>query len=171
MTVAYEILHRLMTQRQSAMDAWRGKSFEKMKLISATEKGDIAEDFLAEILKAHSYQNVEVKKGRRGHYDVSLDKKVFFEVKAATLDISKGFQFNGVRYDTKYTHLFCLGVTPDNLYYLIVNKAELINGTYHLVSMTRGANATFKLSRRLNQLHEFGMFVEHVDKAVKETEK
>ena len=169
MKTAYEILERLMANKQSVLEAWKDKPFEKMKLIFMTEKGDIAEDFLAELLTTHDYDEVKVEKERRGDYDVSLGDSVFFEVKAATQDTNGNFQFNDIRYDTKSTHLFCLGITPDNLYYLLINKTELHSDKYNMVSMSRGSNSSFKLLRRIAQMNEFENFKGDVEKAIKET--
>ena len=169
MKTAYDILRELMAHKKSVISVWEGMPFEKIKLMSTTEKGDIAEDFLAQLLQIHGYVDVEVKKGRRGHYDVVLNNSVFFEVKAATQDTNGNFQFNGIRYDRDYTHLFCLGITPDKLYYLIVNKIDLMKKKYRMVSMAKGSNATFKLSRRIAQMGEFENFEAGVETAINET--
>lgn len=106
-----------------------------------------------------------VLKGRRGSYDVSLRhdrKEVLFEVKVATQNINRSFQFNGIRYDRQYTHLFCLGITPSSIHYLIVSRQQVGMKDYKMVSMAKGSNATFKLSRRIEQMKEFENFAEDV---------
>ena len=65
---------------------------------------------MKELLEGLKYEHVEVVKSRRGDYDVSVEegrKKILFEVKVATQDINKSFQFNGVRYGQKI-HTFIL---------------------------------------------------------------
>ena len=137
-----------------------------MKKISATKKGNIAEDFLEKTLRFIGYQNIEVKKGRRGDWDVSLENKVFFEVKIATEDIHSSFQFNGIRYDTQYTHLFCLGITPNDIKYLIVEKKLLGLCPYKLVSMAKGSNSAFKLTQKLENLKKFAEFSDNIKRII-----
>ena len=84
------LLEMLEKQGTFSSDNWLGSTFEKFKIISATEKGNIGEDFLAELLKNIGCYNVVVLSGRRGDYDVSFvednNKMVKFEVKVATQD-------------------------------------------------------------------------------------
>lgn len=138
---------------------WKNHKFQKMKIASTTEKGDIGEDFLEKILSICGYKNITGPKGRRGQYDVFVkhgDKELFFEVKVATKDVNGSFQFNGIRYDTKYTHLFCLGVSPDGLGYLMYKKSDLHSET--LTSMAKGSNAAHKLTKKSGDLRSFDDF-------------
>lgn len=142
---------------------WEGHDFHNLKLMSTTEKGNMGEDFLSNILKKCGYENVEVVKGRRGQYDVEIKdapNTAQFEVKVATEDIHSNFQFNGVRYDTNYTHLFCLGISPNDIKYLIINKNDLNQHT--LVSMAKGSNASFKLTKSKDVLRNFNIFNEEI---------
>lgn len=165
------ILMDLLKQKVSVYDkTWKGKPFEKARVFTTTEKGDVGEDFLAKMLVHFGYKNVEVVKGRRGHYDVSVNdakKKILFEVKVATQDTKDQFQFNGIRYDTKYTHLFCLGITPEQAYYLIVEKRLLGEEGYGMTSMARGSNATFKLTRTIKQLKPLNDLEQDLKKIIK----
>ncbi len=105
------------------------------------------------------YESVTVIKGRRGHYDIAIkweEKECLIEVKVATIDVHSNFQFNGVSYDTKYTHLFCLGISPNSIGYLIIPKNELDN--HSLVSMAKGSNATFKITKKETLLRSFDLF-------------
>jgi len=92
----------------------------------------------------------------RSHPDIRA-----LEVKCATEDTSGAFQFNGIRMDSIYTHCYLFGISPDNLYFRFIPKSELNTQNYHLVSMARGSNATFKLTRNiggLGGLIEFNSF-------------
>lgn len=153
---AEKMLVELIEKREFIYEKkWLNYRFGKLKLASTTEKGDIGEDLLALLLRKIGYKDVNVVKGRRDHYDVSIGDKTFFEVKVATQDTSKSFQFNGIRYDTKYTHLFCLGVMPNNIKYLIVAKKSLMDKEHPLTSMAKGSNATFKLTKKESNLRDF----------------
>lgn len=136
---------------------WVGKKFGSLKLASSTEKGNIGEDFLAALLREMGRVDVEVVKGRRGEYDVGVGA-VKFEVKVATLDVHGSFQFNGVRYDTKYTHLFFLGVLPESLRYEIVAKQTLGDGGYTMVAMAKGTNSSFKVTLPEKRMKSFDRF-------------
>lgn len=156
-------LLRLIGSSKLIYQTWLGKKFEAMKLASATEKGNLAENFLAELIKSSGYSDVEVIPGRRGHYDVGVGRgrgKKKLEVKLATQDTTDNFQFNGVRYDTDYTHLFCLGVMRSSIRYLMLPKSWLTTRReeYPLVPMARGTNATFKLTRKAEDLAGFDRF-------------
>lgn len=159
---AHDIFQSLLEKKLSIHEQiWKGRPFEKIKYIATTEKGDLGEDFLERILCHLGYPEVHTKKGRRGQYDVSIKrgkKSMFFEVKVASQDTNGNFQFNGIRYDTNYSHLFCLGITPSDLAYRIVQKGQIGSGNYKMVTMAKGSNATFKLTRTLEQLKSFDAF-------------
>lgn len=163
--VAQDMLLNIANKHNFSFNRWTDKKFAIFKLASTTEKGDIGEDFLADILKTCGYKNVKVLEGRRGHYDVSVkhkNKDIYFEVKVATRDIHKAFQFNGIRYDTKYTHLFCLGVSPDKIGYLMIEKILVGNDNYKMVSMAKGSNASFKLTKKESLLNSFDKFNDEI---------
>lgn len=79
------------------------------------------------------------------------------EVKCATEDVSGSFQFNGLRTDSVYTHCFLLGIAPNDLYFRFVQKELLNTPLYPLVSMQRGANAAFKLTRKVGTIDNGGL--------------
>jgi len=138
---------------------WMHSEFSALKLASTTDKGNIGEDFFAELLRLMGYKNVTVVEGRRGDYDIAVKqegKECLIEVKVATRDMHSNFQFNGVRHDTKYTHLFCLGISPNSIGYLIIPKKDL--DEHKLVSMAKGSNATFKITKKDNLLRSFDLF-------------
>lgn len=127
---------------------WPGSRYAGVKDISdLTTKGNMAEDFLAQTLRDIGYTNVVVKQGRRGGWDVKVTNKgrvAKFESKIATQDTSHEHQFNGIRHDTEYTHLFLLAVQPDELLYKIIAKKD--RDDYTLTPMQQGTNNTFKLT-------------------------
>ena len=160
--VAEQKLCRLIEGISFSFVDWKGERFEKLKFASATEKGDVGEDFLAVLFRELGYSDVEVVRNRRGPYDVRVrngTREIKFEVKVATQDIHKNFQFNGIRFDTQYTHLFCLGISPRTVWYQVVHKEWLVGrDEYRMVSMSKGANAAFKLTRREDQMTGFDQF-------------
>ncbi len=142
---------------------WKGR-FSILKLVSTAEKGDLGEDFLAALLKDAGYLDVGVVNNRRGDYDVSLEhnkKTILFEVKVATRDTSHSFQFNGIRCDRQFTHLFCLGISPDRIGFLIISKNDVMDSDKHtLISMAKGDNAVYKITKKgLSSFNDFSATV------------
>ena len=166
-------ISEILSRRTFKFKEWEGKPFSSFKFASATEKGDMGEDFLSEMLTALSYKEVEVVKSRRGQYDVRVkngESDVKFEVKTATLDISKNFQFNGIRYDTRYTHLFFFGVSPEEMRYEIVPKSKIDSDGYKMVPMQKSTNASFKITRPFAKLEKFDRFREAIVQLLEEPE-
>ena len=157
---AKETFLEILKNKKSKLDNWEGKLFFKMKIIPTSEKGNIGEDFLIKILELCNHTATRPK-SRKGEYDVLMDNKIEFEVKIATQDTSNNFQFNEIRYDTKYNYLFCLGVSQENIYYNIIEKRNLVN--YKLVYMAKGSNSNFKLTRTIQQLKIFDNFKTDID--------
>lgn len=133
---------------------WAKGRFVAIKALSSTEKGNIAEAFVVWLAQRHGLKAAP-HESKRGEYDVMVsDKKL--EVKMASEDVSGNFQFNGIRYDTRYDFLCVLGVSPDAVMFNVYTRAELLNMT--LVSMQKGANASYKLTRKKSELRDLSEF-------------
>lgn len=142
---------------------WEGSRYEEVKKIPSTTKGNMAEDLLVRAIREAGYTNVEVKRGRRGDWDVKVEnagKTMKFESKIATQDTSGKHQFNGIRHDTDYTHLFLLGVRPNEILYKIIAKRD--RDEYTLTPMRQSTNSDFKITlpnhkkdQSLNSFDEF----------------
>jgi len=135
---------------------WRDSTFEIAKFLSTTEKGNAVEDFAVQLLKQTGHPDAQRHHSRRGDWDVRVGDTTI-EVKCATTDISGNFQFNGIRYDTKYDLLLVIGIAPEAVLFNLYPKKRLLD--FNLVSMSKGANATFKLTRAekdLRPIAEFG---------------
>ncbi len=128
-------------QQILAESHWGGERFEKVKgVMSNTHIGELGENFVEELLKeSKKFNVVERPPSKRGEYDIMVDG-IKFEIKTATMDISMAFQFNGIRYDTKYDYLLLFGISPTDLYYKIVKNVRDIK----MVSMAKNSNASFK---------------------------
>lgn len=131
---------------------WTDKPLYLIKILANSSKGDLAEEFVMEYCKILGFR-VEDKTTRLGDYDLEINGKRF-EVKMATEDLTGNFQFNHIRYDYKYHWLLCLGVSPSEILFGIYSKADVATGTAgNLVSMGRGQNSSFKLTKPKNTLH------------------
>ena len=155
----HDIMDKLIKSREYSVNQWIGTRYEKVKSISSTDKGNLGEDLLAKMLEAMSYVHVSIDNSRRGGWDVRVqngDHDLKFEVKVASLDIHGAHQFNGIRHDTEYTHLFLLGVLPDELRYKIISKRN--RDDYTMTPMAKGTNSGYKITFRSQELASFDEF-------------
>lgn len=132
---------------------WTGQPHEAFKHLANSSKGDAAEEFVKIYTEALGFE-IENRVSRLGDWDVKISGKTF-EVKCATEDISGSFQFNHIRYDSKYDFLLCLGVTPNNLVFGIWGKGDVATGKAGtLVSMGKNQNSSFKLTKKVSSLYD-----------------
>jgi len=111
---------------------WRDSTFEIAKFLSTTEKGNAVEDFAVQLLKQTGHPDAQRHHSRRGDWDVRVG-------------------------DTKYDLLLVIGIAPEAVLFNLYPKKRLLD--FNLVSMSKGANATFKLTRAekdLRPIAEFG---------------
>lgn len=129
---------------------WGGKPHEAFKNLPNSSKGDAGEEFIRRYATDLGF--TVIKKKRLGDWDLEINGKNF-EVKLASEDITGCFQFNHIRYDSKYDYLLCLGVTPDNLVFGIWTKGDVATGLAgNLVSMGKNQNSSFKLTKKATGL-------------------
>ena len=149
---------------------WTGQNHEAFKHLANSSKGDAAEEFVKKYTKALGFK-IENRVSRLGDWDVKLNGKTF-EVKCATEDISGSFQFNHIRYDSKYDFLLCLGVTPNNLVFEIWSKGDVVTGVAgNLVSMGKNQNSSFKLTKKISSLQNIRKLQETLKKLLSTNKK
>lgn len=155
MSAAEDHLAQLIAKYHAAKNTrWDRGKFVAIKSLSTTEKGNIAEDFAVWLAQHHGHQ-AKRHQSRRGEWDIKIADKTL-EVKTATQDINGNFQFNGIRYDTKYDLLLVVGVLPDSVLFNIYPRKDLMD--MPLVNMAKGTNATYKLTRQPSQLRPLSEF-------------
>ena len=136
---------------------WLNAYFKEIKTLSNTKVGDVGQKFIENLCEKLnlSYKLPTNKKGhtkRQSPWDIEIEG-IKFELKTATEDTHNKFQFNHIRYHRPYDGLICLGVSPDDLYFNLYTKAELTTGKAgKLVSMEKGANASYKLTKSKKEL-------------------
>ncbi len=166
--VAIDTMRKLIKRMKSSFSRWRNSKFFALKVISTTEKGDIGEDLLHALLLKAGYRDAKLSsEGRRGEWDVSCKGtkgEARFEVKVATLDTRDTHQFNEIRHDTNYTHLFLLGVAPEDMRFRLIAKED--RNKYTLTPMHKGTKAGYKLTQSPSDLHSFDCFTEEVAKVL-----
>jgi hypothetical protein len=138
---------------------WDNQPLLLIKIMANSTKGDLGEIFVTRYCRELGLK-VTDKASRLGDYDVQIDG-ADFEVKMATEDITGNFQFNHIRYDYKYDWILCLGVAPAEIFFKIYSKSDLVTGKAgNLVSMGRGQNSSFKLTKKKSDLLAISKFEE-----------
>ena len=100
---------------------WTGSKYESIKLAARTTSGDFGEDSTSEILTGIGYPSRVVNKGK-GSFDILMLEKILLEHKLATEDTNLHFQFNGIKKSVEYDYVFCLGFSPNELFFTIISK-------------------------------------------------
>ena len=142
---------------------WDNAVLGRIKVISNTKVGSVGQLFIERLCDELSMPcafptNVKGQRLAQSPWDIKI-ASIEFELKTATEDIAGHFQFNHVRYHRKYQALLCLGVCPSNLYFGVWSKGDVVTGKAgSLVTMEKGANASYKLTKAPNQLYEIAEF-------------
>ena len=164
---AHGILLEVLSSFQDA-SKWVDAPFERIKRISNSHVGSVGQSFIERLCGElnFAYKFPEDKKGKKSKispWDIEIEG-VKFELKTATEDVSGNFQFNHVRYHREYDALICLGISPDSIGFDAWTAADVkTNKAGRLVSMEKGANASFKLTKRNDQLRSINDFRKVID--------
>ena len=145
-------------EKQKSQDKWHDSYFEKMKLIPLTQRGTVGELFIQKILNNFDIP-VDIPPNRnQSPWDIKINQ-ITFEIKIATEDTSNNFQFNHIRYHREYDAVICIGISPNDIFFGIWSKADIATGKAgNLVTMEKGANASFKLTKTQNSLKPISEF-------------
>jgi hypothetical protein len=142
---------------------WDNALYSGIKTISNTKVGSVGSDFIESLCKdlglhCEFPQNAKGKRATQSPWDIKING-VEFELKTATEDTALHFQFNHIRYHRAYDAVLCLGVSPNDLFFGVWSKAEIATGKAgRLVSMEKGANASYKLTKSKVNLHLIAEF-------------
>ena len=148
---------------------WKTGDFVGIKTVSNTKVGSVGQDFIEGLCKSLSIncdfpQNKKKLRAKQSSWDIDING-VKFELKTATEDTGGNFQFNHLRYHREYDAVLCLGVTPDDLYFGAWSKADIATSKAgKLVTMEKGANASYKLTKKPTNLHH----ITHFEKVINE---
>lgn len=163
----YKLLFQTALANHNNDPKWDDGKFVGIKTISNTKVGSVGQDFiegLCGVLKFSCVFPISKKKVRatQSPWDIKING-VSFELKTATEDISGSFQFNHIRYHREYEAVLCLGVTPNKLFFGVWSKADITTGKAgSLVSMEKGANASYKLTKPPKDLFPIAKFQEEL---------
>jgi len=146
---------------------WDNGNFIGIKILSNSKVGSVGQDFIESLCNALSIPCVfPLKKdGTRANqspWDIEINS-IKFELKTATEDTSGSFQFNHVRYHRDYDAVLCLGVSPNGLYFGLWSKADIsTKKAGRLVSMEKAGNASYKLTKKPNDLFSIDNFEKEI---------
>lgn len=159
-------LHRLLSivlDRHADADKWVDAPFEKIRRLPNTKVGDAGQDYIEELCSRFGFaaafpESNAGKRSKQSPWDIEIGG-IKFELKTATEDVSRAFQFNHVRYARPYEALLCLGIGPSNIYFDVWSKAEVTTGKAGaLVSMEKSGSASYKLTKRVADLKPINEF-------------
>lgn len=161
--IDYKSLFAEALEKNTDNKKWAEGDYIGIKTISNTKVGSVGQDFIESLCKAHSIPidfplRTNGTRATQSSWDVDING-VKFELKTATEDVSGCFQFNHIRYHREYEAVLCLGVTPEHLYFGAWTKADVATGRAgRLVSMEKGANASYKLTKKASGLRPITEF-------------
>ena len=135
---------------------WDGSPFEKIKRVSNTKVGRVGQAFTVRLCGS---LELECKQApHQSAWDIRIEG-VTFEVKTATEDVRSAFQFNHIRLHREYEAVLCIGIAPEAIYFDAWTKADVVTGgAGHLVTMDKGSSATWKLTKRKDELRPISDF-------------
>ena len=157
MSIDYKKLFIKALKNNNDDPKWGSGDFIGIKTISNTKVGSVGLEFIESLCGALSIKcNFPLKSDKtratQSPWDIEINN-VKFELKTATEDTGGSFQFNHLRYHRPYDAALCLGVTPNELYFGVWSKADVVTGKAgNLVSMEKGANASYKLTKKPKDL-------------------
>lgn len=167
----YNSILKTVISKYRDADKWNNAEFEQMKRLSNSKVGDVGQDFIEEICRYFDFicefpQNTKGNRARQSPWDIKING-INFELKTATEDINGSFQFNHIRYHRPYQALICLGISPNMIFFEIWSKADIATGVAGtLVSMEKGANASYKLTKKPTSLQPISEFKDNLSKFI-----
>jgi hypothetical protein len=165
LNIDYAQVFKSIVEKHSNDKKWALGDFVGIKILSNTKVGTVGQDFiesLCGILKVPIIFPINKSSQRmtQNPWDIKLFD-ITFELKTATEDVGGKFQFNHIRYHRDYNAVLCLGVSPNELLFNIYSKAEIATGKAgKLVSMEKGGNASYKLTKSKHELFHIDSFKE-----------
>jgi hypothetical protein len=163
----YKSLFIKALKKNADSPKWNEGDFIGIKTVSNTKVGSVGQDFIeslcgALLIPCSFPMNENHNRLTQSPWDIEI-YGVKFELKTATEDTNGSFQFNHLRYHRPYDAVLCLGVTPNELYFGVWSKADVVTGKAgSLVSMEKGANASYKLTKKPNNLFQIAEFEQKI---------
>jgi hypothetical protein len=123
---------------------WTDSKYERIKLMPTTAKGNFGENFTTKLLNNIGI-NAKRVNGGIGDFDILLsDYGIKLEHKLATEDTSNSFQFNALDKNKNYDYVFCLGISPNELLFDIIEKSYVLSLTTRMTKADGGYKMTIR---------------------------
>lgn len=159
----YKKIFKSILAKNNNHSKWNTGDYKDIKRLANTKVGDVGEEFIVKVCEELNivYEfplNKEGNHSRTSPWDIKING-ICFELKTATEDINGSFQFNHIRYHREYDAVLCLGVSPNSLQFDLWSKADVVTGKAgKLVTMEKGANASYKLTKKKDKLFDIEEF-------------
>ena len=163
----YRSLFKSIVAKHKNHTKWEEGDFIGIKSISNTKVGSVGQDFIESLCEQLNIptvfpMNKDNKRATQSPWDIKINN-INFELKTATEDTNGKFQFNHLRYHREYQAVLCLGVSPNELFFNLWSKADVVTGKAgKLVSMEKSANASYKLTKAKKDLFEISEFEQKI---------
>jgi len=118
-------LEDLTSNTSKLADKWYKSKFEAVKAAANSTKGTFGEELTVNLIKNIIGMNAEIINGGIGDFDILTETSIKIEHKLATEDTNGKFQFNSLKKDADYDYAFCLGVSPNDMWFMVVPKDEI----------------------------------------------
>ena len=148
-------------------DIWVGSKYQIVKESSTTGKGNFGENLTNKLLNKLGIAS-EIINGGIGDFDILIRKKTKIEHKVATLDTHCSFQFNHIRKNSGYDYVFCLGISPNSLYFKIVSKNDCLKLTTHMTSPKKSIIKDDSYKMTITKKRMITLTMENLLKEIKE---
>ena len=103
---------------------WSGSKYDIIKKAPVSTKGKFGEKVTSAYLNCINYKS-KIVNGGIGDFDILLEApnvKLKIEHKLATEDVHNSFQFNAIKKAIDYDYVFCFGVSPNDLWFIIQTR-------------------------------------------------
>jgi hypothetical protein len=160
--IVSETINEKFNQKNQIHLKWEGSKNANIMELTPTERGTTGELILERHISNISHLESEEPETRKGDYDVlghntMTDNYATFEVKTATEDQGGGFQFNGMKKDAEYDYLFCLGISPNDEYFLVIHKDDLFNKEWMKENVGRKLGSLYKKKENGTDTYKLSM--------------
>lgn len=147
--IQYDVTQTLkeVAESDSIVKNWENTTYGDIQRITNPKKGDFGEKIIAYWLNIFGYGcEVLGRERKRGGNNVDLlvdldknNKKVRVEVKLASLDSQKKYQFSWIPVDYNYALIIFIGINPLEIYLAVKTKDEIKS---YINNPTRGKTLT-----------------------------
>ncbi len=137
---------------KNSENEWSGSKYDLIKKAPVGTKGKFGEKVTSAYLNSINYKS-KIVNGGICDFDILLEAsnvKLKIEHKLATEDVHNSFQFNAIKKDIDYDYVFCLGVSPNDLWFKIRSRAWCEQNL--TTNMSRDIVGGFKYTERRNQM-------------------